>query len=207
MLIFLKNTPARFNPITIILPDESNFYLAGPDKRDVGSYSVQLTKQSQSNLFLNPWKWFENDIEFQILSTPDTLIPTQRKEGNFEIGTVDGLRYPENNTPQLNMGKNFSRSLSGEIDILNFGKNADCCESNIIQPCNTSKAAKLIDFFQGVSGRGANILLQSPVKYFLFGPEDQNLNNITKLLTNIITMTHINYDRWNINFNLWTGSI
>jgi hypothetical protein len=84
--------------------------------------------------------------------------------------------------------------------------------SSWTQPCNQSKAAALVNHIQNVA-RGADITITAPDNFYLFGCENGSANAYTCNLAagdqseTILTMTHINHNRWDIPLRFWMQEV
>lgn len=198
---FLKNTDARNSEFTLRIPEsENNFYPAGPDKGNSGDFIVSLINQKQSGVKISPYKWFNDGLQL-LITPPDTILPNHVLEGDFSIGSVSGLMYPDI-TPDTTTGIERKVSSGNSLYYVDSGTKSDMFFSKIKQPCNVSNAALLIDFIQSLNGRGNKIILQSPSEYYIFGAEFVNyLTTFVKLKNNVITIKHENWNQFSISFD------
>lgn len=183
------------------------FYPAGTDKGDTGDFIVRLTDQAQSGMLHKPWKYFENELEFVIITCPSYTLPAQVTEGHFQIGTVSGLRYPQNGF-NIDVQKNFSHVVtqSGLPYAIDEGSTSDTWISSFDIEANESKSAALIAFMTGTSGRGSDITITS-ANTNVFGAEKSTYSIFTtKMIGYPITITHNRKGTFALPLKFWLKS-
>jgi hypothetical protein len=183
----------------------TGFYPFGPDLGDVGDFTCRIIENETAGALFSPWLHFESGLSFTLVTPPSYSLPDIVSEGSFQIGTVTGLRLPqagfkverENNfkTVATNTGAPYS------IDGLTA---SDQYLTSWSQEGNASLAGALISFLKSTSGRGADITIIAPTKYYMKGAENNSGGTYTtKLLSNVLSITHNRFDEFSIPMNVW----
>jgi hypothetical protein len=200
---FFNDTNARTDPFTLRLAANSGFYPAGPDKGCSGDFEVSLYNKKQGGMKLAPFKWFDSSLNLVITGDLMSHIPEQIKEGPFKFGPVSGLRYPTL-APEYEQATARAMTVSGNVGVVNLGVAADENVVDILQSCNLSNAAHLMDFLRGSQGRGSKIEIVAPENYYIFGTTKGSSGTYqTKLLSNKIKVVHDDYNQFSISAKLW----
>lgn len=196
---FFNNTDARTMPFTMNVPTGSGFYPAGPDRGSQTEFSASLISHEQSGMKLRPYKWFSTKTRLLLTDFTECAWYPPVSQGPFSIGTVTGLRYPEIQ-PSARRGVSRTMTHGGSVGYVN--NEVDEYSTLISQPCNLSKAAALTEYLQAV--RGNDIPVSAPANYYLFGADSGNSGSYTtRLLNNVIRITHENYNRFRVDMELF----
>lgn len=195
----------------------TGFFPFGPDLGDVGDFTVRLLSQNQSGILMSPLKYFEDELSLVLVSAPTPpAAPSITSQGNFQIGTVTGLLYPQTTfrpTSQYNLQTGISRTGSPySIDGNNSG---DSWETKFYQQCNTSLAVALVNFMESTSGRASEIDIMTDLNYYAFGIDQggsahyiaQFLGSSKSSREIVLKITHERYNRFTIPMSFWMSGI
>lgn len=157
--------------------DPSGFFPFGPDYGDSGDFCVQLVSWAQGGMLFAPWKYFRDELAMvfcpdETWPKPEYELPAEVSQGSFEIGSVDGLLQPQRGFKPVSQ-YNYSKvglTRSGVPSVVD-GKQfyCDAWETSFEQWCNPSKAAALMDFLTGATGRASAMNLVAGTNYYPYG--------------------------------------
>jgi hypothetical protein len=212
---FLQDAAAgRCETITMSLGAISTgFFPFGPDFGDKGDFTVRLLSQNQSGMLLSPFKYFEDDLSFVMVSAPTPpALPTQVSQGNLQIGTVEGLLYPQDTfKPSSRYNHQTGLSRTGAPYSIDGNDSGDSWETQFDHQCNTSLAAALVNFLVSSSGRTSEIDIITSLDNYAFGiDQGSNAHYIGNFLGSsrtknelVIKITHDRYNRFTIPLSFW----
>jgi hypothetical protein len=174
----------------------SGFFPFGPDKGDIGSFTVQLIEQKQIGIQESPRLRFLHEITLALVSAPSYSLPAQVDDGPFQIGTVDGLRFPVGGfRPDVSHGIRQDLTRSGVVSRLDLGALADTAKTEFDIECRQDKAAALIVYLTSTSARGVTFTMVCPVNSWPFGAEYAQSGSFNVALTS--PEIKIKHDRHN----------
>jgi hypothetical protein len=186
----------RGENITLSLgSDPTGFFPAGPDFGDKGDFTVRILSINQTGLLESPYKWYETELTFSIITPPSYSLPSEISEGNFQIGSVSELRYPPQGfKPALLLNMNIFLSQTGSPSIVDGREASDTFETSFDMVCNQTKAAALTAFLTGINGRGLPMSIITPSNVEPFGEYNGNGTFVSKLTTQKLTIKHNSWD-------------
>jgi hypothetical protein len=210
--VFMLNaTKGRAKTFTLELgSDPTGFFPGGPDWGDKGTFTIREIDRQQTGIMFGPWKWFQDEFEFIVVSHPAYTLPTEVSQGNFEIGSIQKLMMPQGGfRPKIDYNFSTGLSSSGAPHSLDSTKYADNWESSWEQELNTSKAAALCDYF--VANREQPMAVVSPANFYTFGMDQYDSEVYeAKFLGSendgnelVINAKHIGFNQWIIPINMW----
>jgi hypothetical protein len=189
----------------------SGFYPAGPDKGDVGDFTLRLLSQQQGGWLLSPWAYWSDALQFLIVSAPAYVLPSQVDQGPLQIGIVDGLRFPQAGfNPKSEYNYLSGLSAGGTPFALDGLEVSDFYESQWEQPLNHSNAAALVDYLVS-TGRGNDIDIVGFNNDYIFGHDNSYGGTYSSLFLGsekssdevVIKITHNHYNQFTIPLNWW----
>jgi hypothetical protein len=198
--IFKDANKARGGVLDIILSSNSGFYPLGSQGGDSGIYTFIVMEYDQQPTIGHPEDYFY--INAKLHSTNYTysyVSKAQTSLGALQIGTITGLRYPD----QYHTSNNKINFVSQITEADNYYQidrtNADQYESalSLVQP--TGNMGAIINHLV-TTVRGNTFSIVSPDNAYLFGRENGNTNTC-KLIQNTITQTHELHNRWSTTLN------
>ena len=182
------------------------FYPAGPDKGDSGDFACRLLDINCGGMKFQPWKYFNPTISFIIVSGPAPIYtrPAETAEGSLQIGSVQGLRYPQGGiSPEERYAFKTLLSRSGAPSTIDRGRTADAFDTGFAMDCNHSKAAALVAHLVA-AGRGNSIPITVPADSYLFGAKQPASGTFNSRLTSpLIKITHNAFDEFEVDLNMW----
>ena len=190
--------------------DPTGFFPGGPDWGDKGNFDIRVMSRNQTGLMFAPWKWFQDEPVFVIVSHPSYTLPVQYPQGSFEIGSIQNLMMPQGGfKPKIDYNFSSGISISGVPHSLDSTKYSDTWESSWDQDLNTGNAAALINYL--IVNRDANMALVAPSNFYPFGMDQggngtfsvKNLGSQNTGKEIIIEAKHIGYNQWIIPLNVW----
>jgi hypothetical protein len=202
------NDAAKGRCETIILrlgATPTGFYPFGPDLGDVGDFTCGILRNAPGGVLLEPWLHFPTDLALTLVTAPAYSLPTVVPQGNFQIGTVTGLSFPQ-------AGFTVSKENNWKTGVTNTGvpysvdgkTAADRWTSAFANDGNASISGALLAFLKSTSGRGTDITIVAPDKFYMFGVENGAAGTYTtRLLDNKLIITHNRFDEFSIPLSFW----
>jgi hypothetical protein len=203
---FLGNT-ARGENVTMTLSNtKSGFYPFGPDKGNVGAFTVRPVSWSEGGWGMQPYGYFDISVDLLMVTAPSYSVPTGRTEGVLSIGTISGLRWPDPGfSPTPDQGLSHQISRSGVPYVEDRTHKAESWVVDFPLRSCTANAAKLIEYIVGTV-RGNAVNVSGGTRSWLAGPQDSVTSDRTySCRIDIgddqkcsIKMTHTDWDLWDI---------
>lgn len=180
---------------------DSNFFPFGPDRGDSNTFAVRLLDRKFEQF--DQFKQFNKSWTFLMTQAPAYSLPTVTEQGDFQIGTVNGLLYPQAGlSPERIYGVRTDVSYGGDGYPVDIRRNIH--ETSFKQVCNEGLAAELMAFLTGVSGRGSDISIVAPNDYYLFDvAQGASGTYTTKLIQKVIECTQVDYEEFHIPLKFW----
>ncbi len=170
----------RAATLTLILGSNSGFFPFGPDKGDSGDFTIRVLNFSPKSSIGHPADMFPIEVEFQNISTyPSYSLPTEIQEGDLQIGTIIGLRYPQGMHEQnFSFGIKPAITYGSDVYFIDSASNSDSHDSLMGMSLCQNKAAALINHLTGTV-RYNSLSIIPPANSYLFG----RLNSSTATYT------------------------
>jgi hypothetical protein len=182
------DTTARAKDSYLILPARSGFYPFGPDKGDGGEFKVHIIGFTPEAVLSEPYKWFRINLSLAGISFPTHALPTAIPEGDFSIGTCTQLQFPYEQ-PGTELIYSVGSAVTRTGIPYSVAKVSDSQLTTLTLECNTSNAAKLLDYLIG-KVRAGTVALGCPANSYLFGAKVGSGSINCKMTNEIITVTH-----------------
>lgn len=198
--IFNDVNKGRGISVTLKLGRNSGFYPYGPDHGDSGNFQSRMISIVPSPVLEEPHLYFNTTIEFIEESNPSYSLPAEQSEGNLQIGTIAGLRYPPE-YPKSSTDYGFSTQITtdGSPYTIDKTNDADYYVTTLPMVCSQNKAAALINHMMGTV-RANNVNVISQANNYLFGREGgSNKTYVCQWLNEIITIKCPRYDEFNFD--------
>jgi hypothetical protein len=182
----------------------TGFFPAGPDKGDTGNFLIRLLDIKSGGMQFQPWKYFNPTLSFLASPVFTYTRPSELAEGDFQIGSVQNLRYPQSG---INPAESFDVKTivtrSGWPYSMDRGVSADSFDTSFTMDCSHSKAAALVAHLTAAV-RGNAVPITVPADSYLFGAKQASAGTFNSLLTSpTIKVTHNTFDEFGIDLNLW----
>ena len=206
-LIDIYTDNARGSNVTLTLGSNSGFYPFGPDLGDSGNFSVRFLNIKANPVLEEPWQYFNTEIEMVMVSNPSYSLPTEVDEGDLQIGSITGLRYPPS-FPRSSSGHFISNILTYDgspfsIDKTNQG---DTLTTTLGMLCNQSKSAALIDHMVNTV-RDSNVSIVAGTRNWIFGNEGATSGTYTcQFMNKTITISHEYYNGFAFDLSFYRVS-
>jgi hypothetical protein len=202
------NDAAKGRCETIILrlgATPTGFYPFGPDLGDVGDFTCGILQNAPGGALLDPWLHFPTGLILTLVTAPAYSLPTVVPQGNFQIGTVTGLSFPQAGFAVERENNWLTMATNTGVPYSVDGKTAtDRWTSAFTNNGNASVSGALIAFLKSTSGRGADITVVAPDKFYMFGAENGARGTYTtRLLDNKLVITHNRFDEFSVPLNFW----
>jgi len=194
----------RDNEVDIILSAGCGFYPYGPDKGDSGTFKSRILNVTAESSIGHPQDMFVIKLNFLFTgSYPYYSIPAKKSEGNLTIGSVSGIRYPQNMHVQNNR-YNIVHSLTENGTPYVMDKTTgDIYESTLDIVSNHQNMSNLVNELS-VTVRKKAVNIIPPSNSYLFGRENASTATYScKLLQNTITVSHTNYNEFSTILNFY----
>jgi len=187
--------------IALTLGTDSGFFPFGPDKGDTGIFTIKVLERNftlydQFNQFTKSFKWL-------MVSAPAYTLPAITRQGNFSIGGVDYLMYPQTGISQ---GKEYGLSTSVTLggDGYYVDKKVNVTTSGFTQNCNEGLAAALFAYMTGSNGRASDITIENAGRYYIFGVENGASDSyLCKNISPVIQCEHVGNEQFEIPLTFW----
>lgn len=192
--------------------DPTGFFPFGPDKGDVGDFTVRVLSQQQGGMLLAPWRYFQDDLTLVMVSAPSYSVSDGVSQGSLSIGGCENLMYPQNGfAPDSYYNYRTDLARAGGPRSVDGLIASDTWVSSWDQICNTGKAAYLALTLIQVLGRAKDIAITAPDYSYVFGMDQGSGGSyLTKFLGSdrtknevIIKMTNDRYNKWTIPLSFW----
>lgn len=183
---------------------KTGFFPFGPDYGDIGSFNVRMLDMTVSKQLHAPWKWWTIDCTFVLVLTYQTYsIPTQYDDGNFQVGTVTGLRYPQDGFDQnTKYGMTNLAVFGGGMQETDKGIAGDTFGNNFDITANNTKASALVYYLVNTA-RGNQFNVITDTNYYAFGiHKNATATFACRLEDNEIVVNHYGYNQFRINMKL-----
>ena len=197
-LLDIINNTGRGNNIILRLGTKSGFFPFGPDFGDSGDFTIRVISATPGPVQSDPWLYFSVTLEFVMVSGPEYVLPSQVDEGNLQIGTITGLRYPPD-FPASSTNYNFSTQLTRAGTPYTIDKLMDAYVTKLAMVLRHNKAAALINHLMvTVRNNDLNVIAQG--NNYIFGRENNSSGKyVCQWLNESITVTHVRYDQFNFD--------
>jgi hypothetical protein len=202
----------RAQEITMLLESNSGFHPFAPDKGDAGTFTVAIEILEVSGVQDEPWQYHQVKVRItNIGSFPSYSIPTEVKDGTnaFQIGTVQYLRFPPAFfDPEYFYGVDTQITEGSDAKFVDKSIGAINYTTKFNLSANETKAAKVLAFLVGATGRALPFTVVTDTGFYLLGLDGGSVNSYSvKLINPVLQITHERYDRFNFNLELCLVSI
>lgn len=199
------NTKGRGNTVTLNVGSDSNFHPFGPDYGDTGSFTCNIIDYIDGGILYRPWKCFRTKVTFVLVASPNYTAADQVSEGNFYIGTVTGLRYPQTEfAPYHERAAYNVLTNDGSAQVLDMSTDADQYNTKFLLEANEGNTAAILDYITDTA-RGAAFEIDNDSDVYPWGGSVTEGNGSTvtcKLNNNIVRCTHTRHAGWQTQFDL-----
>lgn len=196
----------RYYEVDFEINNSSGFYPFGPDKGDGGIFTV-LLKAETEGIQDSPFRRFKVNLEMiNVGDWPPYSAPPEVTEGSLQIGSVTGLRFPENYfQPEVTQSNKFIIPQdTSEYSFLDKGFHGDRFNTKFTMTCNNSRAYELI-YYLTQSIRSEPFVLNTGAYNYPFGRSKGNSGIVSRLIQNEIKITHEKFNKFSFELNLSTG--
>lgn len=195
----------RGNNVTLSLgASASGFFPGGPDKGDIGNFTIRIMSIKESGVLHIPYLYFTLDVTFVIITPPAYSLPSRTgfEEGDFYVGDIGDLQTPMFG-PSPVRGYTIGLSESGSPSVIDRGTYADSYNTTFQINANQPNAAALVNHI-AASIRGNSFEIGNADNAYPFGifaneGDAHTLN--AKLTENKISIDHIDYGQFVINIS------
>jgi hypothetical protein len=179
----------------------TNFFPFLPDKGDFGTFTVKILDRKFGQF--DQFRQFSKSYSLLMVSAPAYTTPEIAPQGDFKMGPVDGLMYPQLGIdPSVRYGAAHGVSYGGDHGMIDIG--VDVHVASFTQRCNKGLAAALIAFLGSSVGRFQDIEITAPEGYYLFGSANGSSGTyIVKMAQNVIECRHNDFEEFEIPLSFW----
>ena len=190
--------------INMAIGTDSNFFPFGPDKGDTGTFVIKILDRKFGPF--DQFKQFDKSWVLKLVTPPAYVLPSVTNQDSFQIGTVDGLLYPQAGiNPDRDFGIKHSLSYGGTNYYID--KRDNIHTTSFTQVCNEGLAAELFQFLTSANGRDQDITIIAPDDYYLFDPKNSAGGTFTcRLIQKEIECRQLNYEEFEIPLNFFMVS-
>jgi hypothetical protein len=184
---------------------DSNFFPFGPDKGDSGEFTVRLISRKYGSF--DQFKQFKKSYDLLMIDAPAYSLPSVTEQADFQIGTVDGLLYPQTDVISDRVyGVTTGISYGGDAGSIDIRRNIHTV--SFTQRCNAGLAAELVAFLTGATGRSQDITIIAPDDFYLFDiANGASGTYICKLIQKEIICNQLDYEEWEIPLSFWLKEV
>lgn len=181
--------------MTLQMNTGSGFFPFGPDKGDVGDFTIAMVIKKHGAIGEAPFKYFIMDVE--MINTgvfPAYSLPSEVSEGSFTIGTVSNNRFPPSwFGPKIKYGYSATVEQDSTVQWMDRREQADWYTTNFEMLSNESKIAAVLEYITKTS-REAAFTIAAPADFYAFGRDIGNATFNVKLIQNRIIISHLKYN-------------
>jgi hypothetical protein len=190
--------------LNMAIGTNSNFFPFMPDKGDTGTFTVKIVERKFGQF--DQFKQFSKAWDILMVTAPSYTPPDSTHQADFQIGTVDGLLYPQTGIESKRIyGEMNGISYGGDMYSTDIRRNIH--ETSFTQRCNEGLAAELVTFLAGATGRNQDITIVAPDDYYLFDVAQGASGTYTcKLIQKIIECRQLDYEEFEIPLSFWMKS-
>jgi len=191
----------------LILQEGSGFYPFGPDKGDSGTFGVRIVRVEPGPVQEEPWRYFRIAVEMVATSYPGYVLPTEVSEGDLQIGTITGLRYPPDFPKSLhNVLYDANITRDGSPYTTDYLQSSDNYETSLPMVCNHSKSAALVNHLVSTV-RGSTLSVVGGDNTYLFGRIPGDSGTYTcRWIDSSLKIVHVAYNRFSFDLNFYRVS-
>lgn len=201
---FSDATKGRGEAVDLVLGvTPTGFFPFLPDKGDVGTFPVRVIEYNQSPQLWNPFKWWSVKMKIFMQSAPSYSIISGTDEGVLQIGTIEGLQYPQGGyDSETEYSINNVVTMNADVHEIDMSPTADKYRSVFSLYGNTGKTGALIDHLV-VSVRNAPFTIIVPTDHYLYGYDKGDSGSYgAQLLESKISVTHLNYNNFRTDLKI-----
>jgi hypothetical protein len=201
----------RGSNLTLTCVSGQGFYPFSPLKGDTGDFTVAVAGFIPFGIGEAPYKYFKTTIKLLATAFPAYALPADATDyGNFKIGTVSNVRFPEKwFTPKTTYNIDVGiPAQASEVDYLDFGEDGDRYDTEMELDCSTTKLGRVLNYIVGTS-RASAVQCVTDTDSYMFG-RDKNGNATYNcvLIDNVLRVKHNTYDRWSLNMSMsWNSTV
>jgi len=197
---FSDSTKGRGEDVTLSVC--KGFFPFGPDKGDQGDFVIRMTSFQQTGQLFRPWKWYEVECLMAMTTAPAYTLPDQIKDGTFQVGTVLGLRPPQDSfASQVSYALNDVITHGGAGHEIDKGTSADGYRTSMLLSGNQTKMAALVKYV-AQTARASNFTITSQTGHLPFGKAKGDGLFTVQMLNKGLTINHLHHDRFQMDLNL-----
>lgn len=186
----------------------SGYYPFGPDHGDRGDFDVRILTVDPGPQLEEPWLWYRTVLEMVEESNPAYVLPAEQDEGDVEIGTIDGLRWPTAfPAPGISYGMTTQLTRNGTAYTVDKRADADSYTTNMPMRLRQNKAAALIDHLV-TTVRAANVTITPGASNgYIFGAQKGEGPFVCNWLDEVVPISHTGWDQFEfpLNFQYVSG--
>ena len=191
--------------IVMTLPTGSGFFPFGPDKGDVGAFTVAISPPDYQGIVESPYKYFMTEIVITNTGSYPSYTPpahTDLKEGSWTFGTITDLRMPQGLfSPTIHTAFDTQITRGGAAMALDRAIGGDWEETEFTWELNEAKAAAICAYITGTS-RAAGFNIIPGADYYPFGYVAGNSTITCRLIQNVISITHDRHNQFTFDLRL-----
>ena len=191
----------------LMLQEGSGFYPFGPDKGDSGTFGVRIIRVEPGPVQEEPWRYFRIAVEMVATSYPGYVLPTEVSEGDLQIGTITGLRYPPDFPKSLhNVLYDVNITRDGSPYTTDYLQSSDNYETSLPMVCNHSKSAALVNHLVSTV-RDSTLSVVGGDNTYLFGRIPGDSGTYTcRWIDSSLKIVHVAYNRFSFDLNFYRVS-
>jgi len=194
------------NTLEIEIGTNSGFYPFGHDFGCIGPFIVKMDILTAPKLSTDFFGMFEVEIRFYLCGAPPSVtFDTEQSQGNVTIGTITGLKFPQNYYQTKRNQEWVNTELQGVYNTNRVIHDMYYVETQFNLNCNISKAQRLLQYITSTN-RANKYNISSDSGGYIMGYDNGTGTKtiIGTLLNNELVVTTNNYN--DIDISLSFGS-
>jgi len=198
----------RGEDLTLQLGTTSGFFPFGPDKGDTGDFTVRVTNFTPGGQRHKPWLYWGPTLDMVMVSNPAYSVSDDMDDGQLQVGTVTGLRYPQAGYRQsIDYAVQNTVTWDSTGHSLDMGANADGYESDCTFSGNTGKMGALVAYLVGTARGNDNVSFVASANNYPFGVDMGGSGSFTVQFLYTareddrvkLRMNHVSFDQWTLD--------
>jgi len=203
MLGSVGTSYGRAQTLTLEMADDSGFHPFGPQESNIGPFEVSVVG-AQTGQQPAPFQYYKWSLTITKTSAalPAYTLPSEVSDGDLQIGTVTGLRYPINwCNAQIDYRVSTTLTQDGTAHYVDRGAAADQYKTSLVLAQSENKMAALMEYIVGTA-RASAFTIVSHTGTYPFGYAKGDGTFSVSLAQSEIDLTHVHPNVWQTTIDL-----
>lgn len=203
--LFNDSSKGRGTDVELQLGTGSGFFPFLPDYGDDGNFDVRVINYEQTDRRHQPWGLFRTDLTLQMINSPAFSITDNLDDGNLQIGTVTGVKYPQGGyNPGVVYAIDHTVVMDGTAYDFDYGTTADTYEADFDISGNAGKIGSLINYLLSTTPRNNSYQFSCvfPSGTYPFGRDKGAGTHTVQCLNKTFEVNHYEFDQFSFPLRL-----